>query len=159
MSLRNLVEDQCGTANSLVQLSTHLVQETGLQDQGLLHPFQHENFQNQEEQVICIRCSNYIPIYCCLITSSTTLLALQASPFLDGSHDNSQTFRMDSLLSEMRDMEVAALTKNIPSGTYSLDSLSQNENISDWANQYIESGSKFAVSFFDFVYKNTLRML
>lgn len=117
MSLRNLVEDQCGTANSLVQLSTHLVQDRGLQDQGLLHPFQHETFHNEEEQ---------------------------ASPFLDGSHDSSHTFRMESLLSEMRELEVAALTNNTSSGTYSLDPLSQNENVSDWANQYIESGSKFA---------------
>lgn len=55
MSLRNLVEDQCGAANSLVQLSSHFVQDRGLADQGLLHPFQHENFpeQNEEPQVQC----------------------------------------------------------------------------------------------------------
>lgn len=51
MSLRNLVEDQCGTANSLVQLSSHFVQDRALNDQGLLHPFQHENFPPENEQV------------------------------------------------------------------------------------------------------------
>lgn len=51
MSFRNLVEDQCGAANSLVQLSNHFVQDRALKDQGILHPFQHENFTNQNEQV------------------------------------------------------------------------------------------------------------
>ena len=49
MSLRNLVEDQCGAANSLVQLTTHFVEDRGLQDQGLLHPFQqHQNLDQHE---------------------------------------------------------------------------------------------------------------
>lgn len=147
MSLRNLVEDQCGTANSLVQLSTHLVQDRGLQDQGLLHPFQHETFHNEEEQVIKLVYLNYMGTRIFYITKLSTY-ELQASPFLDGSHDSSHTFRMESLLSEMRELEVAALTNNTSSGTYSLDPLSQNENVSDWANQYIESGSKFAVMLF-----------
>lgn len=115
MSLRNLVDDQCGAANSLVQLSNHFVQDRALNDQGLLHPFQHENFTNQNEQ---------------------------APPFMEGS----QSFRMDSLLSEMRDLEMAALTKSVPSAEpcTSLNHAELSENVSDWANQYIESGNKFA---------------
>ncbi|XP_065218864.1 peroxisomal targeting signal 1 receptor [Planococcus citri] len=115
MSFRNLVEDQCGTANSLVQLSNHFVQDRALQDQGILHPFQHENFPNENEQ----------------------------TPQLV---EGSQPFRMDSLLSEMRDLEMAALTKSVPSPEpyTSLNPVQLSENVSDWANQYIESGNKFA---------------
>lgn len=51
MSLKKLVENQCGTANSLVELSSHFVQDRALTDQGLLHPFQHENYQNEDDQV------------------------------------------------------------------------------------------------------------
>lgn len=64
--------------------------------------------------------------------------------------EGSQSFRMDSLLSEMRDLEMAALTKSVPSPEpyTSLNPVELSENVSDWATQYIESGNKFAVIFF-----------
>lgn len=57
---------------------------------------------------------------------------------------------MDSLLSEMRDLEVAALTKSVPSPEpyTSLNPVQPNENVTDWATQYIESGNKFAVNLY-----------
>ncbi|XKL68702.1 hypothetical protein PGB90_006471 [Kerria lacca] len=119
MSLKKLVENQCGTANSLVELSSHFVQDRALTDQGLLHPFQHENYQNEDDQVVT---------------------------YMENTQKNSQSFRMDSLLSEMRELEVAALTKSTSSSEVytSHNSLPRNENTSDWANQYLESGSTFA---------------
>lgn len=51
MNFGNVMEDQCGAPNALVQLSTHLIQDRGLKEQGLTHPFQHENFPNENEQV------------------------------------------------------------------------------------------------------------
>ncbi len=71
MSFRNLVEDQCGTANSLVQLSSHFVQDKGLSDQGILHPFQHENFQKQDDQVTdAIAFANFGPTLANYVLSS-----------------------------------------------------------------------------------------
>lgn len=67
---------------------------------------------------------------------------------MENTQKNSQSFRMDSLLSEMRELEVAALTKSTSSSEVytSHNSLPRNENTSDWANQYLESGSTFAVN-------------
>lgn len=60
MALRNLVEDQCGGPNSLVQLTSHFVQDRGLTDQGLLHPFQHKSYPDQDTEVRMKRSSPYV---------------------------------------------------------------------------------------------------
>lgn len=52
---------------------------------------------------------------------------------------------MDSILSDMRDLEVATLGEGPRTADQrTLDPL-KNDNVSDWATQYLESGSKFAV--------------
>lgn len=43
MSLRDLVESDCGGTNSLVKLSTQLVQDHAFKDQGLIQSIQNEN--------------------------------------------------------------------------------------------------------------------
>jgi len=43
MSLRDLVESDCGGSNSLVKLSTHFVQDHAFKDQDLKLPVQTEN--------------------------------------------------------------------------------------------------------------------
>lgn len=143
MSFKNLVEDQCGATNSLIQLSTHFVQDRALKDQGLLHPFQHETHSDQPEQVQYTNRLN-------LATNRTTVsytrcLCTQFS-------DSTQSFRMDSLLSEMRELENAALAKSaIPlPNSYPPPPPPVKENVSDWANQYIESGNKFSVTEFPY---------
>jgi hypothetical protein len=43
MSLRDLVESDCGGSNSLVKLSTHLVQDHAFKDQDLIQSTHNEN--------------------------------------------------------------------------------------------------------------------
>lgn len=54
MALRDLVEGDCGGTNSLVRLTSHFVQDRGLKEEGLRHPFQHgDGFSNTDsDQVI-----------------------------------------------------------------------------------------------------------
>lgn len=62
--------------------------------------------------------------------------------------DNASSFRMDSVLSGLRDLDGSNLVRNVPAPeTYSsINPIQTNENVSEWANQYLESGSKFAVN-------------
>jgi peroxin-5 len=54
MALRDLVEGDCGGTNSLVRLTSHFVQDRGLKEEGLRHPFPHgDGFSNTDsDQVI-----------------------------------------------------------------------------------------------------------
>jgi peroxin-5 len=54
MALRDWVEGDGGGTNSLVRLTTHFVQDRGLKEEGLRHPFQHsDGFSNTDsDQVI-----------------------------------------------------------------------------------------------------------
>lgn len=42
MSLKDLVEGECGGTNSLVRLTSHFVQDRSLKDENYRHPF-HQN--------------------------------------------------------------------------------------------------------------------
>ena len=49
MALRDLVEGDCGGTNSLVRLTSHFVQDRGLKEEGLHHPFPHsDGFSNAD---------------------------------------------------------------------------------------------------------------
>jgi hypothetical protein len=56
MALRDLVEGDCGGTNSLVRLTSHFVQDRGLKEEGLRHPFPNgDGFSNTDsDQVINI---------------------------------------------------------------------------------------------------------
>lgn len=122
MALRDLVEGDCGGTNSLVRLTSHFVQDRGLKEEGLRHPFPHgDGFSN---------------------TDSDQLV----QQFLEETLGPSpQTFRMDSLLQEMREIESAVtLHAPIPApGVAALarDGLAPEDSI--WAEQYLESGKHF----------------
>lgn len=54
MSLRKLVEGECGGTNSLVSLSSHFVQDRGLKDEGF-HSFPHQDsLPNTNVDQVCI---------------------------------------------------------------------------------------------------------
>lgn len=117
MALRELVEGDCGGPSSLIHLTSHFVRDHGFKEEGIHHPFDHvEPFQ----------------------TSDSDQLVKQ---FLEENPSCPQTFRMDNLLQEMREIDqnihppIAA-----PGVAQELTSLD-----TAWANQYLESGRHFNV--------------
>jgi hypothetical protein len=55
MALRDLVEGDCGGTNSLVRLTSHFVQDKGLKEEGLRHPFPHsDGFTNTDSDQVII---------------------------------------------------------------------------------------------------------
>lgn len=141
MSLKELVEGECGGTSSLVRLTSHFVQDRSLKDEDYRHPF-HQNDP--------------------LSSGNADQLVQQ---FLEETLGQSpQTFRMDSLLAEMRDLEgragpiqsppVAQLaveghaswaeTEAENRSLYCNENDAVNEeNVNSWAEQYLESGKNF----------------
>lgn len=149
MALRDLVEPDCGGANALMRLTSHFVQDRALKDEGLSHQFpQGEGFTNATSDQL-------------------------VQEFLEGTLGSAaeaslppQTFRMDSLLEEMREIELArhradrgapgaivkpgpgvaavALAEAAEAGIRS-EFIMQDDKNNDkcWADQYIESGKHF----------------
>lgn len=115
MSLRKLVEGECGGTNSLVSLSSHFVQDRGLKDEGF-HSFPHQDS---------------LP--------NTNVDQLVHEFFEETSH-SAQPFRMDSLLAEMRDLESrgAGPVRSAP-----ISQLAIEGDVQEWAQQYLESGKSF----------------
>lgn len=133
MALRDLLDGECGASNSLVRLTTHFVQDRGLKDENYRHPFQPNE-----------------PI---LSSQDPDQLVQQFLEETVGS--TPQSFRMDSLLAEMRDIEVrSAQSPPVQSPPVSqlaieedsscwADAEANEENVRSWAEQYIESGRHF----------------
>ncbi|XP_039298809.1 peroxisomal targeting signal 1 receptor [Nilaparvata lugens] len=133
MALRDLLEGECGASNSLVRLTNHFVQDRGLKDENYRHPFQANE-----------------PI---LSSQDPDQLVQQFLEETVGS--TPQSFRMDSLLAEMRDMEVrsaqAPPVQSAPVSQLAIegdsscwaDADANEENVRSWAEQYIESGRHF----------------
>ncbi|XP_050521879.1 peroxisomal targeting signal 1 receptor-like isoform X1 [Daktulosphaira vitifoliae] len=84
MSLQDLVEGDCGGSNSLVQLSSHFVQDHGLKDQDLRQASQSDQNVTQS-----------------FLSATTGELADQFF-----SSEESDTFKMDNILAEMRNAEM-----------------------------------------------------
>uniref|UniRef100_G3MLT9 Peroxisomal targeting signal 1 receptor n=1 Tax=Amblyomma maculatum TaxID=34609 RepID=G3MLT9_AMBMU len=85
MSIRNLVEAECGTPNPLVKLSNHAIQDTARQQEGLLRQRHHGQFE---------------------VAGPSTLLVDEFLAERQGQERMApQTFRMAGLLQEMRDIE------------------------------------------------------
>ncbi|XP_076284894.1 peroxisomal biogenesis factor 5 [Lasioglossum baleicum] len=115
MALRELVEGDCGGPSSLIHLTSHFVRDHGFKEEGIRHPFGHvEPFQPIDSDQL-------------------------VKQFLEENASCPQTFRMDNLLQEMRDIDhnihppIAA-----PGVAQELTGLD-----TAWANQYLESGRHF----------------
>ncbi|XP_071867784.1 peroxisomal biogenesis factor 5 [Bombus fervidus] len=115
MALRELVEGDCGGPSSLIHLTSHFVRDHGFKEEGIRHPFDHvEPFQASDSDQL-------------------------VKQFLEENPSCPQTFRMDNLLQEMREIDqnihppIAA-----PGVAQELTSLD-----TAWANQYLESGRHF----------------
>ncbi|KOC66449.1 Peroxisomal targeting signal 1 receptor [Habropoda laboriosa] len=115
MAFRELVEGDCGGPSSLIRLTSHFVRDHGFKEEGIRHPFEPvEPFQASDSDQL-------------------------VKQFLEENPSCPQTFRMDNLLQEMREIDqnihppIAA-----PGVAQELTSLD-----TAWANQYLESGRHF----------------
>ncbi|KAJ1523055.1 hypothetical protein ONE63_002182 [Megalurothrips usitatus] len=120
MALRDLVEAECGGSNSLVRLTSHFTSDHALKDEGLRHrafPHHGEPFSDSDQLV-----------------QQFLEETLGASP---------QTFRMDSLLQEMREMEQSGLAPPRPSPGVAQLAADPSCNPQEWAQQFLESGKHF----------------
>lgn len=115
MALRELVEGDCGGPSSLIRLTSHFVRDHGFKEEGIHHPFEHvEPFQASDADQL-------------------------VKQFLEENPSCPQTFRMDNLLQEMREIDqnihppIAA-----PGVAQELTSVD-----TAWANQYLQSGRHF----------------
>uniref|UniRef100_A0A023F139 Peroxisomal targeting signal 1 receptor n=2 Tax=Triatoma infestans TaxID=30076 RepID=A0A023F139_TRIIF len=113
MSLRKLVEGDCGGANSLVSLTSHFVQDRGLKDEGF-HGFSDTIASANSEQLV----QEFI---------EETMV------------QSTQPFRMDSLLAEMRDLE----GRMGPIRSPPVSQLAIEEDVQAWAQQYLNAGKHF----------------
>ncbi|CAK9819452.1 Peroxisomal targeting signal 1 receptor [Anthophora quadrimaculata] len=115
MAFRELVEGDCGGPSSLIRLTSHFVRDHGFKEEGIRHPFEPvDPFQASDSDQL-------------------------VKQFLEENPSCPQTFRMDNLLQEMREIDqnihppIAA-----PGVAQELTSLD-----TAWANQYLESGRHF----------------
>ncbi|XP_076679355.1 peroxisomal biogenesis factor 5 isoform X1 [Andrena cerasifolii] len=115
MAFRELVEGDCGGPSSLIHLTSHFVRDHGFKEEGIRHPFGPvEPFQASDSDQL-------------------------VKQFLEENPSCPQTFRMDNLLQEMREIDqnihppIAA-----PGVAQELTGLD-----TAWANQYLESGRHF----------------
>ncbi|KAK1122500.1 hypothetical protein K0M31_009720 [Melipona bicolor] len=115
MAFRELVEGDCGGPSSLIRLTSHFVRDHGFKEEGIHHPFDHvEPFQASDSDQL-------------------------VKQFLEENPSCPQTFRMDNLLQEMREIDqnihppIAA--PGVAEELTSLDTA--------WANQYLQSGRHF----------------
>lgn len=113
MAFRKLVEGECGGPNPLVRLTSHIVRDHGLKEEGIRHPLGAQEFPEslESEQLV--------------------------DEFLRGAPACPQTFRMDNLLQEMREID---RNVNVPPGGQMVEPPGPD---SAWVDQYLESGCHF----------------
>lgn len=116
MALHKLVEGECGGPSPLMRLTSHLIQDYGLKEEGLYDFYKtSESFQSGDSDGL-------------------------VKQFLEETSGHPQTFKMDSLLQEMRDIDQSVYT---PARAPNV--VQESGQDSAWANQYIQSGKHFDV--------------
>lgn len=129
MAFRDLVEGDCGGPSPLMRLTSHFVKDHSLKEEGVrdifgsASPFEAGNSDQLVKQ------------------------------FLEESSVNPQTFKMESLLQEMRDIDQNIYPPVTAPGV--VEELTNQDT--SWANQYLQSGGHFQVNFiyFNFFCYNT----
>ncbi|KAL2712004.1 peroxisomal targeting signal 1 receptor [Vespula squamosa] len=114
MAFHELVEGECGVPSSLIRLTSHFVKDHGFKEEGIHRPFiPPESFQaTDSEQLV----KQFIEETSC-----------------------PQTFRMDNLLQEMREID-----QNIQPPVAAPGVVKELTGLdTSWANQYLESGRHF----------------
>lgn len=119
MALRDLVEGDCGGPSSVVRLASHYVQDHAFAEEGLSQPFgpSAPPFQGSESDQL-------------------------VKQFLEETATHPQTFRMDGLLQEMRQLD-RTIHPPVPAPGVIKELTGQD---TAWANQYLESGRHFDVN-------------
>jgi len=131
MAMKGLVEGDCGGSNPLMRLTTHYTQDRGHVDEG-------------------------VRIRGILGNQTLTENGL-VQEFLSETHQVTsrppQTFRMDSLLQEMRDIEgprsLGAVPRQAPAvadlattgETWAAEYLDTEQNVIDWSREYLKENS------------------
>ena len=134
MAMKGLVEGDCGGSNPLMKLTTHYTQDRGHTDEGL-------------RVRGIIGGGNHAAI------TENSLV----QEFLSETHQVTsrppQTFRMDSLLQEMRDIEgsrsLGAIPRQAPAvadlattgDTWAAEYLDTEQNVIDWSREYLKEHS------------------
>lgn len=117
MALRDLVEGDCGGPSPLIRLTSHFVKDHGLKEEGVrdlfgnVGPFEAGNPDQLVKQ------------------------------FLEESSGHPQTFKMENLLQEMRDIDQSIYPPVTAPGV--VEELTNQDTA--WANQYLQSGGHFQV--------------
>lgn len=122
MAFRDLVESDCGGLNPLMQFTSHFVQDHGLKEEGV-----QEHFNSS------LRDESFEP------TNSDQLV----KQFLEESSVHPQTFKMDHLLQEMREIDHKA--RSYPPVMSPCVAKELTGQDTAWATQYLQSGKHFDV--------------
>jgi peroxin-5 len=123
MALRDLVEGDCGGPNPLIRLTSHFVKDHGLKEEGVrdlfgsIDPFETGN----SDQIV--------------------------KQFLEESSAHPQTFKMENLLQEMREIDQSIYPPVTAPGV--VEELTNQDTA--WANQYLQSGGHFQVNYFNYI--------
>lgn len=102
MSLRDLVENDCGGSNSLVKFSTHFVQDHAFKDQDLKQSGQPDN---QGQSFLEASTGEVNDIYFYYFAKIIDLLVCSKLADQFFSSEETESYKMDTLLAELRGAE------------------------------------------------------
>ncbi|KAL5014307.1 hypothetical protein ScPMuIL_008577 [Solemya velum] len=130
MAMRNLVDGECGGANSLMKMTSHFTQDKALRQEGFA-------FGRQQ-----------IPMRSPALGQATE--AELVDEFLIGQHSNMapQTFHMGELLEEMREIEGAKMAytphrapaiAELASGQWASEFLDEERNSGNWSQEFLRT--------------------
>lgn len=123
MALRDLVEGDCGGPSPLIRLTSHFVKDHGMKEEGVRDLFGSGSFEsNNSDQLV--------------------------KQFLEETSVHPQTFKMENLLQEMRDIDNSLYAPVTAPGV--AEELTNQDTA--WANQYLQSGGHFQVISFKVIF-------